>query len=220
MILHCKAILGWGQHGQWDEFLLWNMPLVQDPSLDLLASSSAWYLTSGPLMPPTPCNLIPHNVPLHPRLLLAPSNHHSAASNWIMPSLPVSDIMLKIWDVKRTHSRDNSTNPCDLIHLSIELRLVTDLFTSTVQLRGIPSTTRWISGQQVEAWSCTRGMMHNKIHLISQSCPWPSIALHQPKTSIISFLRSASQLRGKKGQSWGYIQWLCILQLIRSQLVA
>ena len=32
--------------------------------------------------------------------------------------------------------------------------------------------------------SCTRGMIHNKIHLISLGCPWPSIALlqnHGPK---------------------------------------
>ena len=35
----------------------------------------------------------------------------------------------------------------------------------------------WTAGQQVERRSCTRGTIHNKIHLISLGCPQPSIAL-------------------------------------------
>ena len=42
-ILHCKAILGWGQSEQIRWILLWIMPLAQDRSLDLLASSPARY---------------------------------------------------------------------------------------------------------------------------------------------------------------------------------
>ena len=39
---------------------------------------------------------------------------------------------------------------------------------------------RWIVGQQVNRSSdrsCTRSMIHNKIHLINPSCPRPNIAL-------------------------------------------
>ena len=46
---------------------------------------------------------------------------------------------------------------------------------------------RWTAGQQVE-WSCTRGMIHNKIHLISPGCPLPCIltnAKSSPKTPFI-----------------------------------
>ena len=42
-ILHCKATLGRGQHGWMKWILWWIMPLVQDRSLDLLASR--WYIT-------------------------------------------------------------------------------------------------------------------------------------------------------------------------------
>ena len=42
-ILHCKAILGWGQPGLMSWVLLWITLLVQDQLLDLLASSPARY---------------------------------------------------------------------------------------------------------------------------------------------------------------------------------
>ena len=35
----------------------------------------------------------------------------------------------------------------------------------------------WTASQQVNNGSCIRGMIHNKIHLVSTNFPWPSIAL-------------------------------------------
>ena len=43
MILHSKAILGWGQTELMRWILLWIMPMAQDRSLELLTSSPACY---------------------------------------------------------------------------------------------------------------------------------------------------------------------------------
>ena len=58
-ILHCKAILGRGQPGLM-RWILWNMPLVQDRSLDLLTSSPVRYhcATDAPWLS-TICSQLP-----------------------------------------------------------------------------------------------------------------------------------------------------------------
>ena len=54
-----KAILGWGQPGLMGWILLWILPLVQDRSLDLLASSTSRYHCTTDVPPGPKGNIHP-----------------------------------------------------------------------------------------------------------------------------------------------------------------
>ena len=69
-ILHCEAILDWGQFGLMRWILVCIMPQVQDQSLDLLTSSHAHYhcATDSPTPPPTNLSIISNlymNINIH-----------------------------------------------------------------------------------------------------------------------------------------------------------
>ena len=67
----------------------------------------------------------------------------------------------------------------------------------------------WTADNRSSDPSCTRGMRHNKIHLINPGCPWSSIALQVQNRVLKTFISFLSCPISQAKRLLSIIVWYC-----------